>query len=112
MDTIATAPLHLTAESLDTALSTSNDRPVLVDFWAPWCGPCKAQGPILEQLAAAEGERAVIAKLDTDEFPEAAAKHGIRALPTLLVFRNGVERARLVGLQSAASLSAALAAAR
>jgi thioredoxin len=112
MNAINTAPLHLTAESLDAALATSNDRPVIVDFWAPWCGPCKAQGPILEQLAAAEGEHAVIAKLDTDEFPEAATKHGIRALPTLLVFRGGVERARLVGLQSAAALSAALKALR
>lgn len=112
MNTIATAPLHLTASSFDAALATSHDRPVLIDFWAPWCGPCKSQGPILDQLAAVEGERAVIAKLDTDEFPEVAAQHSIRALPTLLVFRGGVERARLVGLQSAAALSAALAAAR
>lgn len=104
----STLPLHLTADSFAAALGTSQDRPVLVDFWAPWCGPCKAQGPILEQVAAAQGDRVVIAKLDVDEAPEIAEAHGVRSIPTLLVFRHGRETARLVGLQSASALNAAL----
>ena len=107
-----TLPLHLTAGSFPTAVATSNDRPVLLDFWAPWCGPCKSQGPILDQLAAAEGERSVIAKLDVDEAPEVAETFGVRAIPSLLVLRHGREVARFTGIQSAATLSAALAAAR
>jgi thioredoxin len=105
-------PLHLTADSFPAALATSENRPVLVDFWAPWCGPCKAQAPILDSLAAAEEGRSVIAKLDVDEAPGVAATFGVRAIPTLLVLRRGREVARFTGIQSAATLSAALAAAR
>lgn len=107
----STLPLHLTTESFANALASSNDRPVLVDFWAQWCGPCKAQGPILDQVAAAQGDRAVVAKLDVDDAPEIAEAHGVRSIPTLLVFRHGREVARLVGLQSGAALASALAAA-
>jgi thioredoxin len=106
-----TLPLHLTAASFANALVTSNERPVLVDFWAQWCGPCKAQSPILDQVAAAQGNRVVIAKLDIDDAPEVAEAHGVRSIPTLLVFRHGREVARLVGLQSAAALNNALGAA-
>lgn len=106
----STLPLHLTDDSFASALAASNDRPVLVDFWAQWCGPCKAQAPILDQVAAAQGERAVIAKLDVDEAPQTAEAHGVRSIPTLLVFRHGREVARLVGLQSAAALHSTLGA--
>ena len=105
---ISTLPLHLTADSFANAVASSNHRPVLVDFWAQWCGPCKAQGPILDQVAAAQGDRAVVAKLDVDGAPEVAEALGIRSIPTLLVFRHGREVARLVGLQSAAALNNAL----
>ena len=106
-----TTPLHLTAVSFAAAVATSYDRPVLVDFWAPWCGPCKAQAPVLDQLANSVGERAVIAKLDVDEAPDAAGQFNVRSIPTLIVFRHGKEAARFVGAQSAATLAAALDAA-
>ena len=103
--------LHLTASSFANAVASSHDRPVLVDFWAPWCGPCKAQAPILDQLAGAVGQSAVITKLDVDEAPEAAAQFNVRSIPTLIVLRHGKETARFVGTQSSAILAAALAAA-
>ena len=65
---------------------------VLVDFWAPWCGPCKMQTPILEKVAAAVGDKAVISKVNVDESPDLAAKYGIRSIPTLVTTaddRNG-----------------------
>jgi len=67
---------------------------VLIDFWAPWCGPCKMQTPILEKVAAEVGEKAVIAKVNVDENPELAAKYGIRSIPTLILLKDGEMRAK------------------
>ncbi len=71
----------------------------LVDFWAPWCGPCKMQTPILEKLAASGDVKAKILKLNTDENPEIAQKYGIVSIPTLILFENGKEIERYVGVQ-------------
>ncbi len=67
----------------------ASDKPVLIDFWAEWCGPCKMIGPVVEELAAEYEGKAVIGKVDVDSNPGVSAKFGIRSIPTLLVFKGG-----------------------
>jgi thioredoxin 1 len=80
----------------------------LVDFWAPWCGPCMMQGPIVEKVAAAVGDKAKIAKLNVDEGQRTAAQYGIRSIPTLIIFKDGTPIQQFVGVQSEGQLTAAL----
>ena len=86
----------------------ASPTPVLVDFWAEWCGPCKMIAPILDELASEYDGKAKVAKVNIDEQPSLAAKHGIRAIPTLLVFKNGEVADQLVGLRSKRDLKASL----
>jgi thioredoxin 1 len=102
-------PIALTSETFDTTLA-STDQPVLVDFWAEWCGPCKMMSPILDQLATEQTGRATIAKVDVDAFPDLQARFGIRAIPTLIVFKNGQPVNTITGVKSKGFLEAALAA--
>jgi thioredoxin 1 len=102
--------VELTASNFDEVVMRA-DKPVLVDLWAPWCGPCRALGPTIDELAAEHGGpdgTAVIAKLNTDEEQNLAASFGIAAIPTILVFRNGEIVERLVGLHGKQRLEDAL----
>lgn len=102
-------PIALTTETFDATLS-STGQPVLVDFWAEWCGPCKMMAPILDQLATEQEGRATIAKVDIDAFPELQARFGVRAIPTLIVFKDGQPVSTITGVRSKSFLEAALAA--
>lgn len=97
----------LTSETFDQVL-TGTDKPVLVDFWAEWCGPCRMLAPVVEQLAAEQADRATIAKVDIEAHPELAERYGIRAIPTLIVFKNGQPVNTITGVKSKAFLEAAL----
>lgn len=91
----------------DTSFSEDvlkSDKPVLVDYWAAWCGPCKAIAPILDEIAEQYGDRVTIAKLNVDENPETAAKFGIRGIPTLMLFKDGQPTETKVGALSKTQL--------
>ena len=74
-----------------------SDTPVLVDFWATWCGPCRMVAPVLEEVASEQGDKLRVAKLDVDANPITAGRFGVRAIPTMIVFKNGREADRIVG---------------
>lgn len=98
---------HLTETTFDEAISTS-DKPVLVDFWAEWCGPCKAIAPILEELAEEHAESLAVAKVDVDANQTLALNHQVMSIPTLIVFKDGEPQTRLVGAKSKRDLLADL----
>ena len=97
--------IELTDRDFQKAIQTGV---VLVDFWAPWCGPCMMQGPICEQVAAKVKDRAKVAKVNVDEGPETAAKYGIRSIPTLIIFKDGEAVQQFVGVRQESELLAAI----
>ena len=99
--------LQITDASFDEVVLKS-DKPVLVDFWATWCGPCRMLGPVIEELATEYEGRVVVGKVDVDNNQEFAAKYGIRNIPTVLVFKDGEVVGRQVGVAAKKTYTDAL----
>lgn len=92
-------PSVITDQSFEREVLQAKGRPVLVDCWAPWCGPCRMIGPVMDQLAAESQGRYQIAKLNVDENPQTASRYQIASIPTMLIFKDGKLVDRLVGAQ-------------
>ena len=91
-----TSPLELDESNFDHVIVNS-DIPVIVDFWAPWCGPCKMMAPIFNDVAKKYPLKALFVKVNTEALPNMGARFGIRSIPTLVVYKNGVEKQRVSG---------------
>ena len=99
--------VHISDESFDEEVLQS-ERPVLIDYWAEWCGPCKMIAPVLDEIATEYSDRLKVVKLNIDDNPQTPPKYGIRGIPTLMVFKNGQVEATKVGAVSKAQLTAFL----
>ena len=92
--------VEVTDATFEEKVLKEAEKPVIVDFWAPWCGPCQMMGPILEELSDEVSDFAIVGKLNVDENPETAGKYGVMSIPTLIIFKGGEPVKQLVGVQS------------
>ena len=99
--------IELTDATFDKAVHDA-DMPVLVDFWAPWCGPCKMMAPILEELADDYAEKAKVCKISTDDARDSAMEFGVSSIPTLILLKNGQVQKKWVGLTDKKDIAAAI----
>ena len=99
--------VHISDESFEEEVLQS-EQPVLIDYWAEWCGPCKMIAPVLDEIATEYSDRLKVVKLNIDDNPQTPPKYGIRGIPTLMVFKNGQVEATKVGAVSKAQLTAFL----
>ena len=99
--------VHISDESFEEEVLRS-ERPVLIDYWAEWCGPCKMIAPVLDEIATEYSDRLKVVKLNIDDNPQTPPKYGIRGIPTLMVFKDGQVEATKVGAVSKAQLTAFL----
>ncbi len=99
--------LQLDDNNFDSEIN-KGATPILVDFWAPWCGPCRMIAPVLDKIADAMAGQAIVAKVNVDEAPGVASRFRVSSIPTLLFFKNGEVREQVVGLQSEADLTSRL----
>lgn len=97
-------PIEITDDTFNNEVLQS-DKPVLVDFWAEWCGPCRMIAPIIEKLSTEYDGKALIGKVDVDNNPEVAMRYGIRSIPTVLILKDGKEVKRHVGYTTQANLA-------
>ena len=103
------AAQHLTKDDFDKVLTDAGDKPVLIDFFAEWCGPCKMIAPIIEEFVAEQEGKAVIAKVDVDKQPELAQRFGVMSIPTMLIFKKGQPVEKLIGFSPKAKIEELLA---
>lgn len=91
------AALHISTDAFDKVMESAGDKPVLVDFFAEWCGPCKMIAPVIEELAGEHADTAIIAKVDVDAEHDLATRFGVMSIPTLMIFKNGQPVEKQIG---------------
>lgn len=96
-DTSQSAVKHLSSDDFDQVLQSAGDKPVMVDFYAEWCGPCRMAAPVIEELAGEYVDKAVVAKVDVDAQSDLAQRYGVMSIPTVIVFKDGEEVDRKIG---------------